>query len=76
MAVCEVISRFLHILVNQLIKIRKYNSPYLFNVPRKSVFYLGVGIYLFTIKPLTLISYVLKSNKEYKCTNFNQGGNK
>ena len=43
MAVCEVISRFLHILVNRLIKIRKYKSPYLFDKQRKSVFYLGLG---------------------------------
>ena len=43
MAVCEVISRFLHILVNRLMKIRKCNSPYLFDERRKSVFYLGVG---------------------------------
>ncbi|MCK4994502.1 MAG: hypothetical protein KAS13_05585, partial [Candidatus Omnitrophica bacterium] len=43
MAVCEVISRFLHIHVNRLINIRKYKFPHLVDKQRKSIFYLGVG---------------------------------
>ena len=44
LTVCEVISRFLYIYINRLIKIRKYNFPYLVDKQRKSVFYLGFGV--------------------------------